>query len=284
MNLEFTDGRQFKAKIINFAKVKQLDSQIVMQEVALEELILRISKSKYRGNVILKGGFLISSIFGINTRSTRDLDTSIKKLDVTEIDVSKMFSDIVNMNVLESNVIMKLIGIQELKNSSEYERYRVHIEIKLFSSLVDAKVDVSTGDVITPGEISWIHKTLFNDQQIEILAYNMETIIAEKIETILSRKEFSTRMKDYLDLYLFDKFQIDEIDWLTLRMALNETTKHRKSESVVEDYQLSIAKLRKSPTLNDRWQNYQKSVDYAKNIKFGSTCDALLNILSKISE
>ena len=181
MRLGFINGQQFKAKVRNRAKQKGIDSQILMQEVVLDEAVDRILHSRYRDYLILKGGFLIASMLGVDTRSTRDIDTLIKGLPVTKAEVLKIFTEIIDMNDLSDDLTIKINKVEDIRMAAEYMGFRVHLEAKIFSIIVDTKIDVSTGDAITPREISWHHHTIFNGQEITVMAYNMETILAERI-------------------------------------------------------------------------------------------------------
>lgn len=145
MKLGFSNGQQFKAKVRNLAKEKQIDPQILMQKVALDEIVDRISRSPYRDNLILKGGFLIASMLGVDTRATRDVDTSVKGLPVTKEEILKVFTDIANMNEPDSDVTIRIAKIDDIRVAAEYAGFRIHIEAKIYNSVVDTKIDVSTG-------------------------------------------------------------------------------------------------------------------------------------------
>lgn len=281
MKLEFTNGQQFKAQVRNLAKQKHIDPQILMQEVVLDEVIDRISHSPYRDYLILKGGFLIASMIGINTRATRDIDTSIKGLPVTKDEVLKIFTEIANMNKPGSNVTIKIAKIEDIRVGADYAGFRVHLEAKIFSSIVNTKIDVSTGDTITPHEISWYHHTIFNNQEIKIMAYNMETILAEKLESIVARQELTTRMKDYYDLYLFDKVQRQNINFKTLRSALLATAKKRGTEALLPSYKEIIMRLQDSTVLKQRWERYRVAFVYSKHITYEDTCEAALDLVKQ---
>lgn len=282
MRLGFINGQQFKAKVRNLAKQKGIDSQILMQEVVLDEVVDRISHSRYRDYLILKGGFLIASMLGVDTRSTRDIDTSIKGLPVTKAEVLKIFTEIIDMNDLSDDLTIKINKVEDIQMAAEYMGFRVHLEAKIFSIIVDTKIDVSTGDAITPREISWHHHTIFNGQEITVMAYNMETILAEKLESMVARQELTTRMKDYYDLYLFDKIQRQNINFELLKKALLATSKQRGTESLLPSYRNVILRLRESPILKQRWEKYRLANVYSDNISYEDTCDAVLELVKNI--
>ncbi|KLI77148.1 abortive phage infection protein [Lacticaseibacillus casei] len=252
-----------------------------MQEVVLDEIVYRISRSRYRDNLILKGGFLIASMLGVDTRSTRDIDTSIKGLPVTKDEVFKVFSEIADMNDLDSDIAIQIIKINEIRAAADYAGFRIQVLAKIFASEIVTKIDVSTGDVITPREISWHHRTIFNDQDITIMAYNVETILSEKLESLVARKDLNTRLKDYYDLYLFDKVQIQNIDFATLKSALWATAKLRGTETLLPNYISTIESLRVNNSLKILWKKYQERNEYACGIKFEATCDAAIDLVSR---
>ncbi|WP_052767532.1 MULTISPECIES: nucleotidyl transferase AbiEii/AbiGii toxin family protein [Lacticaseibacillus] len=281
MKLGFNNGQQFKAKVRNLARQNHIDPQLLMQEVVLDEIVYRISRSRYRDNLILKGGFLIASMLGVDTRSTRDIDTSIKGLPVTKDEVFKVFSEIADMNDLDSDIAIQIIKINEIRAAADYAGFRIQVLAKIFASEIVTKIDVSTGDVITPREISWHHRTIFNDQDITIMAYNVETILSEKLESLVARKDLNTRLKDYYDLYLFDKVQIQNIDFATLKSALWATAKLRGTETLLPNYISTIESLRVNNSLKILWKKYQERNEYACGIKFEATCDAAIDLVSR---
>ena len=274
MKLGFTNGQQFKAKVRALAKEKQIDPQILMQEVVLDEIVDRISRSPYRDHLILKGGFLIASMVGV--------DTSIKGLPVNKDEVLKIFTEIADMNEPDGDVQLKIAKIDDIRVAADYADFRIHIEAKIYTSIIDTKIDVSTGDTITPREISWHHHTSFNDQVITVMAYNMETILAEKLESMVARQELNSRMKDYYDLYLFDKVQRQNIDFKVLKDALLATAKLRGTEAMLPRYAEIITKLRASALLKQRWEKYRVAYVYSEGITYEATCNAALDLVNAI--
>lgn len=274
MKLGFTNGQQFKAKVRALAKEKQIDPQILMQEVVLDEIVDRISRSPYRDHLILKGGFLIASMVGV--------DTSIKGLPVNKDEVLRIFTEIADMNEPDGDVQLKIAKIDDIRVAADYAGFRIHIEAKIYTSIIDTKIDVSTGDTITPREISWHHHTIFNDQVITVMAYNMETILAEKLESMVARQELNSRMKDYYDLYLFDKVQRQNIDFKVLKDALLATAKLRGTEAMLPRYAEIITKLRASALLKQRWEKYRVAYVYSEGITYEATCNAALDLVNAI--
>lgn len=199
MKLNFTKQKQFLAEIRKMAKTRKISAQVMLQEVILDDLLERIANSKYKNNFILKGGFLI----GTDLRSTRDLDTSVIGLTVSKDTMQRIFEEICAIKLPEDNIILKILKIDDIRENDEYNGYRLHIKAYVYSSRVDIKVDISTGDVITERAIKYEHQLLLENRKIQIMAYNTETIIAEKLEIVISRATFNTRLKDFYDLYIY---------------------------------------------------------------------------------
>lgn len=281
MKLGFTNGQQFKANIRNLAQKKQINPQLLMQEVVLDELVDRISRSSYRNNLILKGGFLIASMLGIDTRSTRDIDTSIKGLPVTKSEILKVFTEVINVANDKTYCEITITRIEDIRVAADYAGFRIHLKAKIFASEVDTKIDVSTGDTITPREVSWYHHTIFNNQQIMIMAYNTETILAEKIETVIVRKDLNTRLKDYYDLYLFDKVQLQNIDFKVLNTAIRTTATIRGTEALLVTYEETAKTLKDSRELKLLWKKYQNANAYARGISYEATCEAVVDLIQR---
>jgi hypothetical protein len=210
------------------------------------------------------------------------VDTSIKGLPVNKDEVLKIFTEIADMNEPDGDVQLKIAKIDDIRVAADYADFRIHIEAKIYTSIIDTKIDVSTGDTITPREISWHHHTIFNDQVITVMAYNMETILAEKLESMVARQELNSRMKDYYDLYLFDKVQRQNIDFKVLKDALLATAKLRGTEAMLPRYAEIITKLRASALLKQRWEKYRVAYVYSEGITYEATCNAALDLVNAI--
>ena len=254
------NARQLKAIIRNIAKDKHVSAQLVMQNFMLERLLERISVSKYQKNFILKGGFLIAAMVGLDTRATMDMDATIKGLPVNEQTVRNMFEEICKIE-LEDNVTFSFRSIGEIREGDVYAGYRVSLYANYPPMAVPLKLDITTGDKITPKEIEYQFKLLLEDRKISVFAYNLETIMAEKLETVISRGDQNTRLRDYYDIYILSKLQYSNIVPASLKEALNETTEKRGSKAVVEDYHNIMDTVRSSEVMQKRWDNYQKDFE-----------------------
>ncbi len=229
------NAMHLKAIMKNIAKEKHISAQLVMQNFMMERLLERISVSKYQRNFILKGGFLIAAMVGLDTRATMDMDATIKGLPVNEQTVREMFEEICTIE-LDDDVTFSFHRIGEIREGDEYSGYRVSLVANYPPMAVPLKLDVTTGDKITPKEIEYRFKLLLEDRSISVLAYNLETIMAEKLETVISRGDQNTRPRDYYDIYILAKLQYPNMEPNLLKAALDATTEKRGSTMVVKNY------------------------------------------------
>ena len=272
---------QLKAVVKNIAKEKKISAQLVLQNYMLERFLERVSVSEYRNNFIIKGGFLIASMVGLNSRATMDMDATIKRYPVSEETIQKMVEEIIKIN-LEDEITFTLKSIGEIREGDEYTGYRVALSANYPPMAVPLKLDITTGDKITPHEVEYEYKLMMEERSICVLAYNMATILAEKLETVISRGDQNTRPRDFYDIYILTKLQAENIDLETLAFALDATTRKRESSSVVKQYHKIMETVRNSEIMNRQWQNYQKDFDYAAGIEFRETCDAVVRIMESL--
>lgn len=248
-----------------------------MQNYMLERLLERISVSKYKNNFVLKGGMLIGAIVGIDLRSTLDMDTTIRGFDLTEQSLIKILNEIVNIDVGD-NVTFEILMMKDIRDEAEYSGYRVTFK-GIFDTIYQKfKIDISTGDVITPREIKYNFKLLFEDRNIEILAYNLETIISEKFEAIISKGVANTRARDYYDIYILEKLQNKNIDRKILKNAVVNKFKERKTIEYLNNLDKYINEIESSSDLKHIWKNYQEKFIYAKDISYDDIINSLKNI------
>ena len=271
---------QLKAFIKNKAAEKHISAQLVMQNYMLERLLERISLSPYKNNFILKGGFLISAIVGLDTRATMDLDTTIKGFTLTHEAIRKIFTEICAVQIAD-DVQFEVIGISDIRETDDYPGIRVALKANYPPISVPLTVDVTTGDMITPREVEYTFSLLFDDRTISILAYNLETVLAEKLETVLSRNIANTRPRDYYDVHILYALRGAECDKATLRRALERTTQKRGSGTILTDYPEIMKEIRESDTLRRLWEKYSREYEYAKDISFDDTCNTIFFLNGK---
>ncbi len=272
---------QLKAIIKKKAAEKNISAQLVMQNYMLERLLERISLSEYKRRFILKGGFLISAIVGLDTRATMDLDTTIKGFTLTHETIRDIFSRICAIEV-DDDVHFELVSISDIREGDDYPGVRVALKANYPPISVPLTVDVTTGDIITPHEVEYTFSLLFDERSISIYAYNLETVLAEKIETVLSRSIANTRPRDFYDIHVLYTLRGDSCNMDTLRLALEGTTEKRGSKRILTIYPDIIAQMQNSESLRRFWKNYQRNFDYAKDITFDDTCNTILRIMDTI--
>ena len=272
---------QLKAIIKNLAKEKNISAQLVMQNFMLERLLERISISKYQQNFILKGGFLIAAMVGLDTRATMDMDATIKGLPVNEQTIQEIFENICKIK-LEDDVTFSFRSIKEIREGDVYTGYRVSLSANYPPMAVPLKLDITTGDKITPREIAYQFKLLLEDRSISVLAYNLETIIAEKLETVISRGDQNTRSRDYYDIYILFKLQYSNVKPDVLKAALSATTERRGSSAVIKEYRNIMDTVKNSQIMQKQWKNYQKDFEYATDISFEDACNVIVELMDKL--
>ena len=275
------NAMQLKALIKNLAKEKCISAQLVLQNYMLERFLERISLSSYRDNYIIKGGFLIASMVGLDTRATMDMDATIKGYPVKEDSIRKMIEEMLGIPI-EDGITFRLQSIHEIREDDEYSGYRASLIAEYGRMAVPLKLDITSGDKITPREIEYSYKLMWENRSISILAYNLSTILAEKLETILSRADQNTRPRDYYDVYILTKLQGENIDAKSLSLALSATAEKRGSAHLLSQFWDILSTVKSSSIMKSRWENYQKDFDYAKGIQFAECCDAILSLLESM--
>lgn len=223
----------------------------------------RVSVSDYKHSFILKGGMLIAAMVGIDTRTTMDMDATIKGQTLSEPEVTAIIEDILNIPI-DDGVAFKFRGIEEIREKADYPGYRVSIAAVFDKTRQTLKVDITTGDFVTPREIEYRFKLMFEDRTISIMAYNLETILAEKFETAITRGVTNTRMRDFYDIYILTTTQPFDTD--TFKLALNKTVNKRGTNEQMSDISGTIQMIEESSIMIDLWQRYQKKYTYAADI------------------
>ncbi len=272
---------QLKALVKNIAKSKNISAQLVLQNYMMERFIERISLSNYRENIIVKGGLLISSIVGLESRTTMDIDMTVKGKTVDEMSILSIIRKISNIKI-DDGVLFEVVNINEIREIDEYLGYRISLIANMPPMKIPLKLDITTGDKIIPKEVNYSYLLMFENRSVSITAYNLETILSEKIETIISRGNLNTRMRDFYDVYILLKLQEDNINYEVLGIALSQTAKKRGSINVIKNYKEIVEAIQVSSTMIDRWKNYQISSTYAQNIEFFEICKILDKVLTQL--
>ena len=268
-----------KAKIRNIAKSKNISAQVILQNYMFERFLNRLSVSKYKEKFVLKGGMLVAALVGLDNRATMDLDTTLKNLPLTPEAIEKALSEIFEID-LNDDVKFRLKNISPIREDDIYGGYRVALDAIYETIVTPMTIDVSTGDVITPNAVQFNFTGIFDDElKFELWAYNIETVLAEKVETILRRSVFNTRPRDFYDAYILITTQ--KFDKAVFAEALEKTIEHRGTRSQINDYIDTMTVIENSDALKKMWSNYQKQFDYAKDIGFEDACQAVDGLISK---
>ncbi|MBR4324469.1 MAG: nucleotidyl transferase AbiEii/AbiGii toxin family protein [Bacteroidales bacterium] len=271
------NAEQLKGKIRYYSQQTKLPPQEILQMYLFERILERMASSKYSNNFILKGGLLISSMLGIAERSTMDMDVTVRGINMDENTVTQAVNNILDINGDDGiNFVFK--KIEPIREDDEYFNFRVHFNAVFGKINSPMKIDITTGDIITPSAVEYSYKSLFDDKTIPVMAYNKETVIAEKYETIIRRNIANTRARDFYDLYKFFKLYRNTIDPKVLKSAVNNTAQKRNSTSEIDDAVEIINEMRDEKYLHNLWKNYTATYAYAANITFNDLIDNLLDV------
>lgn len=275
-------AKQLKDLIRNLSIKKSADAQILMRNYMMERFLERISLSEYKDRFILKGGMLVAAMVGLDARSTMDLDATVTGENVSVEDVGNVIDIIISVP-LEDGVVFRVKRIFEIMEESEYPGVRVIMETEFDKVITPLKIDISTGDVITPKEVCYSFKLMLEDRTIDVWAYNLETVLAEKLETIIRRGLVNTRMRDFYDIYILQQIYGDSISSAVLYDALNATSGKRGSLEFLEDAADILNEVEENPIMEKLWLSYQKSFSYTADISWHIIMDSVraLYILAK---
>ncbi len=277
------NAMQLKAKIKNEAKAKNILAQLLLQNYMMERFLQRVALSSYKRHFVLKGGFLIAAMVGLDSRATMDIDATIVSYPVAEEESKKMIQQIADIDAYDG-VVFKFESFHSIRQDDQYGGFRAVLMAKYDGMKIPIKIDISTGDKITPHAVDYAFPLMFEQGKIEILSYNLETILAEKLETIITRGTENTRLRDFYDIYLLSKIYSKQIDDAILKKALANTATHRNSQHLIKDWRAITKMLYGHSTMLNRWQSYAKGFDYAKDIAFNDTVKSVVNLLTSVAE
>ena len=263
-------SEQIKGAIRNISKKTGVNANSLLQMCLFEGILEKISKSKYKNHIILKGGLLISSLIGVEMRSTLDMDTTIRGLPMNEENISKILHEVLEITI-DSDIVYRLIKLERIRKEDLYEDFCATISCRYGKINANLNIDITTGDIITPKEIQYSYEKILEEGSISILTYTIETIIAEKFETISSRNITTTRARDFYDLYMLYKIYKSKIDRNVLKEAITLTSQHRNSFSLVLQYKEIVKLFYQSNSLKNLWDKYIQNNPYAKEISFDDT-------------
>lgn len=271
-----SNAMSLKAKIRNIAKQKNIPAQVIMQNYMFERLLTRLSVSDYKDKFVLKGGMLVAAIVGLDNRATMDLDTTLKNLPLTPESIKTALTEICSISCGD-DVVFELRSVSPIREDDIYGGYRVMIKAKYETILTPLSIDVSTGDAITPNPVEYTFSEIFDDEKsYRLWAYNIETVMAEKVETILRRSVFNTRPRDFYDAYILSTTQ--RFDKALFAEALKATAAHRGTTEQIANIPVIMKNIEESAELRAMWDKYRKQFAYAENIEYS----AILTELKKL--
>lgn len=258
---------QLKGAIRNIAKQKELHAQEVLQIFMFERILERLSLSRYKKNFVLKGGLLISSMIGISERTTMDMDTTVRGIDMDEANIERIIKEIFAIDAGD-NISFQFEKMEPIREDDDYNNYRVHFMAEYGKIRNKMKIDITTGDEITPAAIEYSFHTMFDEKDIEIYAYTLETILAEKYETVIRRGIGNTRSRDFYDLYVLFHLYKDEINPAYFKMAVEHTAQKRGSLEIMPHYESICKAVKDQDSLASDWSNYVEAETYAARLTF----------------
>ena len=263
-------SEQIKGAIRNISKKTGVNANSLLQMCLFERILEKISKSKYKNHFILKGGLLISSLIGVEMRSTLDMDTTIRGLPMNEENISKILQEILEIYI-DADIVYRLVKLERIRIEDFYEDFSATISCRYGKINTNLNIDITTGDIITPNEVQYFYEKILEEGSISILTYTIETIIAEKFETISSRNITTTRARDFYDLYMLYNLYKSKIDKNILKEAITLTSQHRNSYSLVLQNKEIVKLFYQSDSLKNLWAKYVQNNSYAKDISFNDT-------------
>ena len=263
-------SEQIKGAIRNISKKTGVNANSLLQMCLFEGILEKISNSKYKNHFILKGGLLISSLIGVEMRSTLDMDTTIRGLPMNEENISKILHEILEINI-DADIEYDLVKLERIRTEDFYEDFSATISCRYGKINTNLNIDITTGDIITPKEVQYFYEKILEEGSISILTYTIETIIAEKFETISSRNITTTRARDFYDLYMLYNLYKSKIDKNILKEAITLTSQQRNSYSLVLQYKEIVKLFYQSDSLKNLWTKYVQNNSYAKDISFNDT-------------
>lgn len=276
----FSNANSFKAKIKNISKDKGIPAQQVQQHYLIEQVLKLISTSSYRDSFIVKGGYLIGQMIGLDKRTTMDLDVTLKGTEMSRENLIHIFEEILCSNT--DGFSFSVDKLEPIRQDDEYGGFSLKLNATFDTLKEVVFIDITTGDKITPREITYSMTSIFTNESIKIWTYNLETVLAEKLETIISRGLASTRPRDRYDLFTLYKLRKEEINLEVLKNALENTAEKRKSKDTIYNWEEEVRGIEISDYQKELWIRYQRQFKYAKDISFDNSVQVIREIMQQI--
>ena len=274
---------QVKGRIKNLAKVKNADARVLMRIYMMERFLERVANSEYKDNFIIKGGMLVTAMVGVALRSTMDIDTSIRNQNLSAADAKGIIESITAVD-LGDRVRFEIKDISDIMDEMEYPGIRVSLNAVMDRLITPMKIDISTGDAVTPRAIEYDYKLLFDDRSIRLWSYNLETILAEKLQTILARGVLNTRMRDFYDIFILLSLYENKIDRAVFKQAFDATCEKRGTVNLMQNASSIITTISEDEGLHKLWTAYQKKYSYAGNIRYDDAIKSVRSLVGKLAE
>lgn len=272
---------QIKGRIKSVAKQNNADARTLMRIYMMERFLERLAQSEYRDNFIIKGGILVTAMIGVAHRSTMDIDTSMKNLNLSAEDALRVVNQVKDID-LDDGVSFEVKDVSNIMDEMEYPGIRVTMNANVGRLITPLKIDISTGDVITPRAIEFNYDLLLEDRSISLWSYNLETILAEKLQTVLARGILNTRMRDFYDIrMLLDTYE-DKVNKAVLKDAFAATCKKRGTDHLQEQAEEIIKIIDADEQLQVLWRAYQKKYSYAAEIDYASVISGVRKLMDWI--
>lgn len=272
---------QIKGRVKNVAKQNNTDPISLLRIYMMERFLERITYSKYKNDFIVKGGILVTSMIGISMRTTMDIDTTIRNFDLTKQEATRIINEIKDIP-LDDSIRFFINDVSDIMGDMEYPGIRIHMDAKIEDLVVPIKIDISTGDVITPREVKYEYSLLLEGRTIQLWSYNLETILAEKIQTILSRSTLNTRMRDFYDVTtLFNRYK-NSINYENLSLAFNRTCVKRETLFLLDESNDILVSIKADLNLQNLWKNYCKKQMYIEFVDFSTNIETLEYLIQQI--
>lgn len=276
----FSNANSFKAKIKNISKDKGIPAQQVQQHYLIEQVLKLISTSSYRDSFIVKGGYLIGQMIGLDKRTTMDLDVTLKGTEMSKENLIHIFEEILCYKT--DGFSFSVDKLEPIRQDDEYGGFSLKLNATFDTLKEVVFIDITTGDKITPREITYSMTSIFTNESIKIWTYNLETVLAEKLETIISRGLASTRPRDRYDLFTLYKLRKEEINLEVLKNALENTAEKRKSKDTIYNWEEQVRGIEISDYQKELWIRYQRQFKYAKDISFDNSVQVIREIMQQI--
>lgn len=277
----YLTSEQIKGRIKNVARENHADARVLMRVYMMERFLERVAVSPYKDKVVVKGGILVTSMVGVALRSTMDIDASLRNWNLSLEDARSMVEEIGNIDLADS-VSFEINSASNIMNEMEYPGIRFAMNARMGDLITPMKIDISTGDVITPRAIEYQYPMLLENRSISLWTYNLETILAEKLQTVLARGVLNTRMRDFYDIRVLLSLYEQAIDVQILRQAFAATCSKRGTESLLVESPIILERIQEDTHLQTLWQSYQKKYPYAGDISYAEVTNAVGQLLQKI--